>query len=120
MPSWVEFTKTVRSYKMTAVGPSMSVVTEILSLRQDRISSVSRLLAALEWKKCAYEAEHIMYRGVAVTQAADLVLLNVAAHCAEALSEPPTIHKTRHAIVPFRRNPRRSDPGRLHQRRLFG
>jgi hypothetical protein len=97
----------------------MSVVTEILSLRQDRFSSVSRLLAALDWQKCAYEIEHIMYRGVAVSEAADLVLLNVAAHCAEALSEPPTTPKTRPAVVPFRRNPRRSDPGRLHQRRLF-
>ena len=97
----------------------MSVVAEILSLRKDRISSVSRLLAALEWKKCAYETEHIMYRGVAVTQAADLVLLNVAAHCAEALGEPPAIHKTHRAVVPFRRKPRRHDPGRLHQRRLF-
>jgi hypothetical protein len=30
-------------------------------------------------------------------QLAYLVLLNVAAHCAEALSEPPTIHQTRRA-----------------------
>ena len=97
----------------------MSVVTEILSLRQDQFSSVSRLLAALEWQKCAYETEHIMYRGVAVTEAADLVLVNVAAHCPEALNELPTILKTRRAVVPFRRKPRRSDPGRLHQRRLL-
>ena len=94
----------------------MSVVTEILNLRQDRFSSVSRLLAAIEWQKSAYEDEHILYRGVAVTEAADLVLVNVAAHCAEALSEPPTIHKTRRALVPFRRKPRRSGPGQLRQR----
>jgi hypothetical protein len=97
----------------------MSVVTEILSLRQDRFSSVSRLLAALDWQKSAYEKEHREYRSVAVTEAADLVLLNVAAHCAEALSKPPTIHGNRRAVVPFRRKPRRPDPGRLHQRRLF-
>jgi hypothetical protein len=54
----------------------MSVVTEILSLRQDRISRVPRLLAALDWQKSAYEKD----RGVAVTEAADLVLVNVAAH----------------------------------------
>jgi hypothetical protein len=59
----------------------MSVVTEILSLRQDRISRVPRLLAALDWQKSAYEKD----RGVAVTEAADLVLVNVAAHCAEIM-----------------------------------
>jgi hypothetical protein len=101
-------------------GAFMSVVTEILNLQKDRISSVSRLLAALDWQKSASERDRFEYRSVAVTEAADLILLNVAAHCAEALSEPPTIHKTRRAIVPFRRKPRRSDPGRLHQRRLFG
>jgi hypothetical protein len=97
----------------------MSVVTEILSLRQDRISSVSRLLAALDWQKSVYDIEHIMYGGVAVTEAADLVLLNVAAHAADQMGEPPTIRKNRRSVVPFVRKPRRSDPGRSHQRRLF-
>ena len=66
----------------------MSVVTEILSLRQDQLS---RLIAALEWQKSAEDKGHILYRGYAVTDAAGLALLNVAAHCAEALREAPAI-----------------------------
>ena len=100
-------------------GIIMSIATEILSLRQDKFSSVARLLAAIDWQKSAYETKHIMYRGVAITAAADLVLLNVAAHAAEAMIEPPTARKTRRSLVPFRRKPRRSDPGQLHQRRLL-
>ena len=92
----------------------MSVVTEILSLRQNRFSSVSALLAALGWQKSAYEREHILYRGVAVTEAAD-----VAAYAAEQLGDPPAIRKTLRAVAPFRRKPRRVDPGQLHQRRFF-
>lgn len=97
----------------------MSVVREILGLRQNQFSSVSTLLAALDWQKCAYEPEHVLYRGVAVTEAADLVLLNVAAYASEQLGEPAAIRKTRRAVAPFRRKPRRVDPSQLHQRRLF-
>jgi len=93
----------------------MSVVTEILSLRQDQLSSVARLIAALEWQKSAADGGHILYRGYAVTEAADLVLLNVAAHCAEALSEPPTIPKRRRHFLPSRRGSRRSEPPQLRQ-----
>jgi hypothetical protein len=45
--------------------------------------------------------------------------LNVAAHAAEQLSDPSESRKSRRAVVPFQRKPRRSDPGQLHQRRLF-
>jgi hypothetical protein len=97
----------------------MSVVTQILGLRREKSSSVANLLALMEWEQTAFDLDHKASRHHAVLGAADTVLVNVAAHCAEALSEPPTTRNTRRAIVPFRRKPRRSDPGQLHQRRLF-
>jgi len=97
----------------------MSIATEILSLRQNQFSSVETLLALLDWQKSAYEAEHIMSRGLAVTEAADMVLLNVAAHAAEALSELPTIQKTQRAGLPSRGKRRRSEkPRSPHGRRM--
>ena len=100
-------------------GGNMSVATEILSLRQNQSSSVETLLAAIEWEKAAQEEEHILSRGYAVREAADIVLLNVAVHTAEALSEPSAIRRTRRGLLSFWRKPRRSNPGELHQRRLF-
>lgn len=94
----------------------MSVATEILSLRQNQSSSVKTLLAAIEWEKAAQEEEHILSRGYAVREAADIVLLNVAVHAAEALSEPPVIRRTRRSLLSFWRKPRRANPGELHQR----
>lgn len=97
----------------------MSIATEILSLRHNQTSSVEIFLGALDWQKAAQDDEHILSRGYAVTEAADLVLLNVAVHAAEALSEPPKIRRTRRAVPSSRRNRRRFDPPQLHQRRLF-
>ena len=97
----------------------MSISTEILSLRRDQSSSVERLIAAFEWEKAAQDDEHMLSRGYATSEAADLVLLNVAAHAADALSEPTMIRRTRR-VLSSRRKRRRSNPGELHQqRRLF-
>ena len=100
-------------------GGVMSIATEILNLRRDQSSSVSALLAAIEWECAAEEDIRILARGYDVMQAADRVLLNVAAHAADALSELPTIRRNRRAVLPFWRKRRRPDPGQLHQRRLF-
>ena len=97
----------------------MSDTTDILSLRQNQSSSVKTLIAMLDWQKAAQDDGHFLSRGVAVTEAADLVLLNVATHAAEALNEPPVIPRTRRAFSTSRRKRRRSDPGQLHQRRLY-
>ena len=97
----------------------MSIVTDILSLRRNKTSSIEVFLAALEWQKSAQDDAHILSRGHDVAVAADLVLLNVAAHAADALSELPTPRKTRRAMLSFWRKPRRSGPGQLHQRKLF-
>ena len=97
----------------------MSIVAEILSLRRSQTSSVEILLGALDWQKSAQDEQHILSRGYAVSEAADMVLLNVAAHAAEALSEPPKVRRTLRTVLSFRRNRRRTDSGQSHQRSLF-
>jgi hypothetical protein len=100
-------------------GVVMSIATEILSLRRDQTSSVNLLIGAISWEKAAQRADHRMARHAAVLQFADLVLLNVAVHAGETLSQPPTTHRTRRGVLPYSRKRRRSDPGQLHQHRLF-
>jgi hypothetical protein len=97
----------------------VSVVTEILSLRCEKSSSVANLIALMEYEGSALDRDRKASRHYAVLEAADTVLLNVAAHAADQLGEPTTIRKTRRAPLPFRRKPLRIDPGHLHQRRLF-
>lgn len=97
----------------------MSIATEILSLRREKSSSVATLIGLIEWEQMAYDRDHKVSRHYAVLEAADLVLLNVAAHAAEAMIEPPKTRKTRRFVLPFRRPPRHTDAGQLHQRRLL-
>jgi hypothetical protein len=97
----------------------MSITTEILSLRRDRSSSVAALLNAMEWKCAAEDDMRTLARGYDVLRMADLVLLNVAAHAADVLGQPPAIPKARRVTLPPRRKRRRPDPGQLHQHRLF-
>jgi hypothetical protein len=97
----------------------MSITTEILSLRRDSSSSVAALLNAMEWECAAENDARTLARGYDVLRMADLVLLNVAAHAAGALGQPPDISKARRATPPPRRKRRHPDPNQLHQRRLF-
>ena len=99
----------------------MSIATEILALRRNRSSSVELLLGAIEWARQApggYVAEARMF---AALEAADRVLLNTAAHAAEALNEPQTTQRSRRATMPSRRRRRRYDSGSSsdEQCRLF-
>jgi len=86
----------------------MSIGTEILSLRQDKFSSVAALIGALD--RLSASNEHLEMRVYAVTECADLVLLNVAVHAMEALHEWP-IRTDRRAIQPVRRRRSRHIPG---------
>ena len=97
----------------------MSITTEILSLRRDRSSSVAALLNAMEWECAAEDDTRTLARGYDVLRMADIVLLNVAAHAADVLGEPPAIPKARRATFSPRRKRRRPSPSQLHQRRLF-
>ncbi len=86
------------------LGGFMSLGVEILSLRQDKFSSVATLLGALE-RRHASKSQTAM-RDYAVTESADLVLLNVAAHAMEALALLPTRTPKRASSVPRSRRSR--------------
>jgi len=64
------------------VEVTMSIATEILSLRRDQSSSVAALIGAIEWENAAEDDIHTLARGYDVMRIADIVLLNVAAHAA--------------------------------------
>lgn len=89
------------------------MATEILSLRRNQFSSVESSIAALERRGLQLNT-----RRCAVTEAADMVLPNVAAHAADALTDPSMIRKALR-LFRFWRKRRRSKAGELHQRRLF-
>jgi hypothetical protein len=76
----------------------MSIVSDILNLRQNQFSSVEMLIGMLDRQNAAPDLDHLVSRGFAVREAADLVLLNVAAHAAEALSAPPA-RRARRAVA---------------------
>jgi hypothetical protein len=97
----------------------MSIVSQILSLRSNRASTVSTLLALLDWQKAAHDDGHILSRGYAVADAVDILLLSVAAPAGEAFNEPPTTGTTRRSVLMLRRQRRRSDTPQLRQGSLF-
>ncbi len=96
----------------------MGIATDILGLRDHHFSSVAELLAALDQ---VYDApvDKISARVFLVGAAADLVLTNVAAHAAEALSELPTNRKIRRPVSPSRRKNLRSVQGPPARQRLW-
>ena len=96
----------------------MGIAADILGLRNQHFSSVTELLAALEQVADA-PVDKISARVFLASAAADLVLTNVAAHAAEALSEPATNRKTRRAALPPRRKNRRSDLGLQPRQRIL-
>src|ERR1700730_2212142 len=90
----------------------MSIATEVLSLRRDQSSSVTTLLALLEWQHAAQDKLFAETRSHAAQAAADVVLLNVAVHALEAQDNPPT-RGTRRALRSLWRKRRRSDTPQL-------
>jgi hypothetical protein len=97
----------------------MSIATDILNLRHNKLSSVTILISALErFHDSPHERAHS--RLFQVDEAADLVLTNVAAHAAEALvSQQPTKGTTQRVISMRRKNRRlKTGPSTL-QRQLF-
>jgi hypothetical protein len=97
----------------------MGIAADILALREHHLSSVTELLAALD-QVCEAPLDKISARVFLASAAADLVLTNVAAHAAEAMSELATNRKTRRPSSPPRRKNRRSvQPTPPRQRILF-
>jgi hypothetical protein len=85
----------------------MGIAAGLLGLREHHFSSVAELLAALD-QVCEAPVDKISARVFLAGVAADLVLTNVAAHAAEALSELTSNRKTRRSCSPARRKNRRS------------
>jgi len=85
----------------------MGIAADILGLRNHHFSSVAELLSALDLV-CDAPPNKIAARVFSAGAAADLVLTNVAAHAAEALSEQPMNRQTRRTASPSRRKNRRS------------
>jgi hypothetical protein len=96
----------------------MGIATDILGLRDHHFSSVVELLAALEQVHDAPVGK-ISARVFLAGEAADIVLTNVAAHAAEALSEQLPIRKTRRIASPSRRKNRHFDAGPLPRQRIL-
>jgi hypothetical protein len=92
----------------------MSLGLEILSLRQDKFSSVAALIGALERRHSSNY--HTAMRDYAVSECADLVLLNVAVHAMDALDLVPTRSGRRASRL--RRKNLRHVPGR-HQGQIL-
>jgi hypothetical protein len=84
---------------------TMAIAADILALREQHFSSVAELQAALDQ---VYEAlvDKISARVFLAGAAADLVLTNVAAHAAEALSDMTATRKTLRPSSSPRRNNR--------------
>jgi hypothetical protein len=97
----------------------MGIATDILNLRHNQFSSVTTLIAALERFRDA-SPEKELARQFLVNEAADIVLVNVAAHAAEAMVEQqPTTVRTQRAISLRRKNRRFNSGPPTLQRQLF-
>ena len=96
----------------------MGIASDILGLRDHHFSSVAELLSALE-QVCDAPVDKIAARVFLVGAAADLMLTNVAAHAAEALSELPTNRRTRRARSSSRRKNRPSVQGKPPRQRIL-
>ena len=96
----------------------MGIATDILGLRHHHLSSVAELLAALEQVRDA-PVDKILARVFLVSEAADVVLTNVAAHAAEALTQQLPIRKARRVASASRRKNRRFDSGPLPRQRVL-
>ena len=96
----------------------MGIAADILGLRNHHLSSVAELLSALD-QVCEAPVDKIAARVFLAGAAADLVLTNVAAHAAEALSEQPTNRKTRRTVSPSRRKNHRSAQGLPPRQRIL-
>ena len=96
----------------------MGIAADTLGLRDHHFSSVEELLSALH-QVCDAPVDKIAARVFLASAAADLVLTNVAAHAAEALSEQPTNRRNRRTASPPRRKNRRSVQGLPPRQRVL-
>ena len=107
-----------KSYARLVWG-KMSIATDILNLRSNKLSSVTTLIAALD-RFHESPQEKALTRLFAVDEAVDLVLTNVAARAAEAMVAQQPITARAQRAMSIRRKSRRFNPGpSTLQRALF-
>lgn len=97
----------------------MGLGTDLLNLRQCKLSTVKALMAGIDRLAEAKSDVQIMNRAFVLNALSDAVLANVAVHALENHWGDQPLRKSRRASVTPRRRSRQSDIGRLHQRRLF-
>jgi len=96
----------------------MSIATEILSLRQNHLSSVTTLISALE-RLADAPHEKKANRLFQAAEVADIALTNIAAHAGEAMAAfQPTPGKTQR-VTSMRRRSRRINSGPCTQQRVL-
>ena len=96
----------------------MGIANDILNLRDNHSSSVALLLGALDQIRNA-PANKLPTRSLFVTEAAQLVLTNVAAHAAEALAQSVPFPENRGGSSAPRRRRHRFDSGAPSRQRIL-
>ena len=97
----------------------MSLGTDLLNLRRNKISTVATLLSGMERLATARSETTLMTRAFALNELADAVLAQVAVHALDACWDDLPPPKARRDSTSSRRRLRLTDAGRLHQRQLF-
>ena len=96
----------------------MSIATEILSLRQNQLSSITTLISALE-RLADAPHEKKANRLFHAAEVADIALMNIAAHAGEAMAAfQPTPGKAQR-VTSMRRRSRRINSGPSTQQRVL-
>src|SRR6516162_7558444 len=101
---------------VTQRGVRMSLATELLGLRRNRISTVATLIGGIERLATARSAIVSMSREWALNELADAVLATVAVHAVENYWGDKPLPKVRRAATSSPQRHRRTD--NRHQRRL--
>ena len=97
----------------------MGLGTELLNLRQSKMSTVEALMAGMDRVAEATSDVQAMNRAYALNALGDAVLANVAVYALEDYWGDKPLRKARCKAGTSRHRPRRSDSRQLYQRRLF-
>jgi hypothetical protein len=96
----------------------MGLGTDLLNLRQSKLSTVEALIAGIDRLAEAQSDVQIMNRAFLLNALGDAVLANVAVPALENHWGDRPVRKSRRASFISRRTSRRPDIGKMHQLRL--
>lgn len=97
----------------------MTLGTDLLNLRRNRMSTVLTLISGIERLAAARSETTMMMRAYSLSELGDAVLANVAVHALQAYWGDTPLRSTRRASATNRRRTRRIETANLYQRRLF-